>query len=466
MKQVQEILADMSENDVRFVDLRFTGLDGKWHRLTYDISQVDEAFLQSGVVFDGSSIKGWRDIHESDMRLVPDLERVVLDPFCAQPTAVLVADVIDPQTNSPYDADPRSLAKKAERLLAELNMADRAYFGPEPEFFVFDHVAYDVANGRAHYEVFSQEMSLSSGVGSASHPNAGHRPGSKGGYFDMAPSDSCGDMRSEMLDMLKAMGVSVEKHHHEVAAAQHELGFKFDQLVRTSDHIQAFKYVVKNVAHMYGKSATFMPKPIFGDNGSGMHVHLSLWEKDTPLFSGGGYAGLSDVALHFVGGVLKHARALNAFTNPTTNSYKRLVPGYEAPVIAGYSQANRSVACRIPVVTNPQHARVEFRFPDPSANPYLALAAILMAGVDGVLNKIHPGEAADDNLYERPGGHPCLCGSLDEALASLENDCEFLFRSGVFTAEVVQSYIRMKKEEVMAVALQPHPSEYALYYGV
>ncbi|MBN9565920.1 MAG: type I glutamate--ammonia ligase [Alphaproteobacteria bacterium] len=466
MKQVEKVLAYIAENDIKFVDLRLTGMDGKWHRLAYDVSQVDQSFLQNGVVFDGSSIRGWRDIHESDMRLIPDLERIVLDPFCAQPTAVLMADVVDPKTNKPYESDPRSLAKKAEALLAELNIADRAYFGPEPEFFVFDHVSYDVSIGKASYEVFSQEMSLSSGIGSVFQPNAGHRPGTKGGYFDVAPSDQCGDMRGEMLDMLKMMGVSVEKHHHEVAAAQHELGFKFDQLVQTGDHLQAFKYVVKNVAHMYGKSATFMPKPIFGDNGSGMHVHLSLWHKDKPLFQGNGYAGLSDLALHFVGGVLKHAKAVNAFSNPTTNSYKRLVPGYEAPVIAAYSQANRSVACRIPVVTNPQHARVEFRFPDPSANPYLALAAILMAGIDGIVNKIHPGKPAEDNLYERPGEYPCLCGSLEEALASLASDCEFLFRGDVFTPDMVQSYIRMKKEEVMAVALQPHPSEYALYYGV
>jgi glutamine synthetase len=466
MKQAQKILAYIGENDIKFVDLRFTGLDGKWHRLTYDVSQVDEAFLQKGVVFDGSSIKGWRDIHESDMRLIPDLEKVVLDPFCAQATAILVADVMCPQANAPYEADPRSLAKKAERLLKDLTIADCAYFGPEPEFFVFDHVAYDVAIGGASYKVSSQEMSSSSGFSSSSHPNAGHRPGTKGGYLDMAPSDPCGDMRGEMLDMLKAMGVSVEKHHHEVAAAQHELGFAFDRLVQTSDHLQAFKYVVKNVAHMYGKSATFMPKPVFGDNGSGMHVHLSLWRNDDALFPGDGYAGLSDMALHFVGGVLRHAKAVNAFSNPTTNSYKRLVPGYEAPVIAAYSHANRSVACRIPVVTNPRHARVEFRFPDPSANPYLALSAILMAGIDGVMNKIHPGEPAEDNLYERPGDYPCLCGTLEEALSSLAGDYEFLLRGNVFTLAMIQSYIRMKKEEVMAVALQPHPSEYALYYGV
>lgn len=459
----------IKENDVKYVDFRFTDIKGKVHHVSQHLSTVDEDLLTDGVMFDGSSIAGWKAINESDMTLMPDLSTAVMDPFSAQPLLTVLCDVLEPSTGQPYKRDPRSIAKAAEKYMASAGIGDVAYFGPEAEFFVFDDVKFEVSMNKVFYEFDSEEGPYTSGK-SYEGGNMGHRPGVKGGYFPVAPIDSAQDLRAEMLTVLGEMGVEVEKHHHEVAASQHELGVKFGTLVKMADGMQLFKYVVHNVAHQYGKTATFMPKPVFGDNGSGMHCHQSIWKDGKPLFAGNGYADLSETALFYIGGIIKHARALNAFTNPLTNSYKRLVPGYEAPVLLAYSSRNRSASCRIPHVSSPKGKRVEVRFPDPGANPYLAFAAMLMAGLDGIQNKIHPGEAMDKNLYDLPPEElkeiPTVCRSLREALESLNADREFLKKGDVFTDDMIDAFIELKMEEVLAFETSPHPIEYKMYYSV
>jgi glutamine synthetase len=465
---IKELLETIKQNDATYIDLRFTDMRGTWHHLSQEVSTIDEESLAEGFMFDGSSIAGWQAINESDMLLMPDCATARMDPFAAQPTLVVYCDVLDPISRKPYTRCPRSIAKKAEEFLGKSGIADTAFFGPEAEFFVFDSVQFDLKPNTIFYKIDSEEGPYNSGREYADG-NLGHRPTIKGGYFPVQPVDSGQDLRSEMVTIIKQMGVEVEKHHHEVAASQHELGIKFSTLVEMADAMQIYKYVVKSVAHTYGKTATFMPKPVFGDNGSGMHVHQSLWKGGKPLFAGSEYDGLSETALHYIGGIIRHARALNAFTNPTTNSYKRLVPGYEAPVLLAYSGRNRSASCRIPHVNSPKGKRVEVRFPDPAACTYLAFAAMLMAGLDGVKNKIHPGNPMEQNLYSLPpeelAAIPTVCGSLKEALESLAADHDFLLQGDVFTKELIGSYIDLKMEEVEAFGLSPHPIEYKMYYS-
>ena len=454
--------------DAKYVDLRFTDPRGKLQHVTQHIDTIDDSVFEDGLMFDGSSIAGWKAINESDMILKLDAPTAVMDPFYAEPTVAVYCDIYDPSTGKPYARCPRSIAKKAEQYIQTAGIGDKAYFGPEAEFFVFDDVRFSTEPHNTFFAVDSEEGPYNTGR-AMEGGNLGHRPRVKGGYFPVNPVDSGQDLRTEMVSVIKQMGVEVEKHHHEVAASQHELGIKFSTLVKCADNMQIYKYVVHNVAHTYGKTATFMPKPIYGDNGSGMHVHQSVWKGSTPLFAGKGYAGLSDFALYYIGGIIKHAKALNAITNPTTNSYKRLVPGYEAPVLLAYSARNRSASCRIPYVTNPKGKRVEVRFPDPLANPYLAYAALLMAGLDGVKNKIHPGEASDKDLYHLPPKElakiPTVAGSLQEAIVALEKDHEFLLRGDVFTKDMIDSYLDLKKEEWDRFRLAPHPVEYDMYYS-
>ncbi|WP_044564064.1 type I glutamate--ammonia ligase [Azospirillum sp. B4] len=469
MSDIAKFFDLVKEHDVKYVDFRFTDPRGKLQHTAQHISTVNEDMFTDGVMFDGSSIAGWKAINESDMILMPDPATAVLDPFAAQPLLTVFCDVLEPSTGQPYKRDPRSIAKAAENYMASAGIGDTAYFGPEAEFFVFDDVKFEVSMNRVMYEFDSEEGPYTSGK---AYPegNLGHRPAVKGGYFPVAPIDAGQDLRAEMVTVMADMGVEVEKHHHEVAASQHELGIKFGTLVSMADTMQIFKYVVHNVAHAYGKTATFMPKPVFGDNGSGMHCHQSIWKDGKPLFAGSGYADLSETALYYIGGIIKHARALNAFTNPLTNSYKRLVPGYEAPVLLAYSSRNRSASCRIPFVNSPKGKRVEVRFPDPGANPYLAFAAMLMAGLDGIQNKIHPGDAMDKNLYDLPPEElkevPTVCRSLREALESLAADNAFLKKGDVFTEDFINSYIDLKMEEVLAFETSPHPIEYKMYYSV
>lgn len=455
---------EKSLKDYIFVDFRFTDLHGTWHHITFPTSEVNAEMIADGIPFDGSSIPGWKAIHESDMLLMPDTAKIVADPFAVASTAVIVCDVAEPDTKTPYSRDPRSIAKKAEAYLKTTGLADTAYFGPEAEFFIFDAVQFQSNPDACGFQLFSDELPY------ANHkaPNHGYRPVPKGGYMPCGPSDSLSDMRSEMVQVMTDMGLVMEKHHHEVATAQHELGFKFGTLTDVADHVQIYKYVVKSVAHSYDKTATFMPKPLFGDNGSGMHVHQSLWLKGQPLFAGDEYAGLSKNALYYIGGILKHAKTLNAFTNPTTNSYKRLVPGYEAPVICAYSARNRSAACRIPTSFNPKGKRIEVRFPDPTANSYLAFAAMMMAGLDGIKHQIHPGEAADQNLFEDTAyakKFPTVAGSLRESLMTLEASHAFLLHGDVFTEEMLRAYMDLKWSEVNAFEQMPHPIEYSMYYN-
>ena len=469
MSDISKFFDLVKQHDVKYVDFRFTDPKGKMHHTAQHICTVDEAMLTDGVMFDGSSIAGWKAINESDMTLMPDVSTAVMDPFAAQPMLNVFCDINEPSTGQPYKRDPRSIAKAAEKYMASVGIGDTAYFGPEAEFFVFDDVKFEVSMNRVMYEFDSEEGPYTSG---RAYPegNLAHRPAVKGGYFPVPPIDSAQDLRAEMVTVMADMGVDVEKHHHEVAASQHELGVKFGTLVRMADTMQIFKYVVHNVAASYGKTATFMPKPVFGDNGSGMHCHQSIWKGGKPLFAGSGYADLSDTALYYIGGIIKHAKALNAFTNPTTNSYKRLVPGYEAPVLLAYSSRNRSASCRIPHVSSPKGKRVEVRFPDPAANPYLAFAAMLMAGLDGIQNKIHPGEAMDKNLYDLPPEElkqvPTVCGSLREAMESLAEDNAFLRKGDVFAADMIEAYIDLRMEEVLAFETSPHPIEYKMYYSV
>jgi glutamine synthetase len=468
MKTVSDVLKLIKDKDVKFVDLRFTDTKGKMQHVTADVSCVDEAMFE-GYAFDGSSIAGWKGIESSDMYLKPDPASAHIDPFFAQTTLALFCDVAEPLTGQPYERDPRSIAKKAEAYMMSLGIGDKVFFGPEAEFFIFDDVKFTNDMYSVGYKVDSSELPSNSGT-EYEMGNLAHRPRVKGGYFPVPPIDSCQDIRSEMLSVMAEMGVVVEKHHHEVASAQHELGVKFGPMITMADHMQIYKYVVHQVAQAYGKTATFMPKPIFGDNGSGMHVHQSIWKGSEPTFAGNKYADLSDTCLFYIGGILKHAKAINAFTNPTTNSYKRLVPGYEAPVLLAYSARNRSASCRIPVVTSPKAKRIEIRFPDPAANPYLAFTAMLMAGLDGIQNKIHPGDPMDKNLYDLPPAElakiPTVSGSLREALSSLDKDRAFLKAGGVMTDDMIDAYIELRMAENMRYEMTPHPVEFDLYYSV
>ena len=469
MADVEKVLKTIKDNQVKYVDLRFTDTRGKWQHTTQHVDTIDEAILTDGIMFDGSSIAGWKGINESDMILMPDLASAVMDPFAAQPQLILVCDVVEPSTGQAYNRDPRSVAKRSEAYLKASGIGDTAYFGPEAEFFIFDDVRFDVSMKGCHVSFESDESPWSSGK-AFEMGNRGHRPPVKGGYFPVPPVDGGNDLRAEMLSFMKDMGLEVEKHHHEVAPSQHELGIKFTTLVKCADAMQIYKYCVHMVADNYGKSATFMPKPIKGDNGSGMHIHQSIWKSGKPLFAGSGYADLSDTALYYIGGIIKHAKSLNAFTNPSTNSYKRLIPGFEAPVLLAYSARNRSASCRIPYVSSPKGKRVEVRFPDPSANPYLANAAMLMAGLDGIENRIHPGDQMDKNLYDLPPEElknvPQVCGSLREALANLDKDRAFLKKGDVFSDDLIDGYLALKMEEVYAFEHTPHPIEYQMYYSV
>src|SRR5918994_5435699 len=437
-------LKAIKEKDIKFVDLRFTDPRGKLQHVTVDASLIDEDAFADGIMFDGSSIAGWKVIHESDMTLMPDPTSFHTDPFYAQATGVFFCDVLDPGTGEAYERDPRMTAKKAEAYLKQTKIGDAVNVGPEAEFFIFDDVRFTAESYNTGYRIDAAELPTNTGT-EYEMGNLGHRMRKKGGYFPVNPQDASQDIRSEMLSVMAEMGVVPEKHHHEVGAAQHELGMKFQPLTRMADHMQIYKYAIHNVAHAYGKTATFMPKPIYGDNGSGMHCHFSLWKDGKPIFAGNQYADLSELCLYFIGGVIKHAKACNAFTNPSTNSYKRLVPGYEAPVLLAYSSRNRSASCRIPFGTGPKSKRVEVRFPDPLANPYLGFAAMLMAGLDGIKNKIHPGKAMDKDLYDLPPKElkkiPTVCGSLREALENLDRDRGFLKAGGVFDDDQIDSYI-------------------------
>ncbi|MEX6725463.1 type I glutamate--ammonia ligase [Parapedomonas caeni] len=465
---VSNVLKMIKDNEIEWVDLRFTDPRGKWQHLTMCAGVIDEDNLTEGFMFDGSSIAGWKAINESDMILKPDLEAVYMDPFSAQPLMVIFCDILEPATGAGYNRDPRSIAKRAEAYLKSTKIGDTVYVGPEPEFFVFDDVKFKIDYAEASYKLDDIE---NPGNTNRDYPegNLGHRPRAKGGYFPVAPVDSCHDLRSEMVSTLLAMGLPMDKHHHEVATSQHELGMMFGTLTTTADRVQLYKYVVHMVAHSYGKTATFMPKPIRLDNGSGMHTHQSIWKGGKPLFAGDKYAGLSDTALFYIGGIIKHAKAINAFTNPTTNSYKRLTPGFEAPVLLAYSSRNRSASCRIPYGSSPKAKRVEIRFPDPLANPYLAFAAMLMAGLDGIENKIHPGDAMDKNLYELPPRElkkvPTVAGSLREALVALDKGRKVFTKGGVFDDDFIDSYIELKMEEVTKYELTPHPVEFDMYYS-
>jgi len=469
MADTEQVLDMIQEHDVKYVDFRFTDPRGKWQHLAHHVRTITDDFLNEGVPFDGSSIAGWKAINESDMLLVPDCASAVLDPFAAQTSLIVFCDVHEPLTGQPYGRDPRSVGKKAEQHLVATGIGDTAYFGPEAEFFVFDDVRYESSMNTASYYIDSEEGPY---VTNKQYPdgNTGHRPPIKGGYFPVPPVDSLSDLRAEMLSVMHDMGVQVEKHHHEVAPSQNELGFLYSTLVKTADNMQVYKYCVHNVAHQYGKTATFMPKPIKGDNGSGMHTHQSIWKGERPLFAGNQYADLSETALYYIGGILRHAKALNAFTNPSTNSYKRLIPGFEAPVLLAYSARNRSAGCRIPIVSSPKAKRVEVRYPDPAANPYLAFAAMMMAGLDGIQNRIHPGDAMDKNLYDLPPEElkeiPTVCGSLREALIELQNDHAFLTKGDVFSRDFIEAYAELKWEEVYNFEHPPHPVEFQMYYSV
>jgi len=469
MTTAAKIMKRIKDEDIKFLDLRFTDPRGKLQHVTMDITMVDEDMFAEGVMFDGSSIAGWKAINESDMTLMLDTDTVHVDPFFAEPTLSIFCDILDPISGEPYNRDPRSTAKKAEAYLKASGIGDTVFFGPEAEFFVFDDVRFSTDPYNTGFTLDSAELPTNTGT-VYEGGNLGHRPRTKGGYFPVPPVDEGQDYRGAMLIALAQMGVTVEKHHHEVAAAQHELGIKFDAMVRNADKMQIYKYAVHQVANSYGKSATFMPKPVYGDNGSGMHCHQSIWKDGKPVFAGNEYAGLSETCLYYIGGIIRHAKAINAFTNPITNSYKRLVPGFEAPVLLAYSARNRSASCRIPYGASPKSKRVEVRFPDPAANPYLAFAAMLMAGIDGIKNKIHPGAAMDKDLYDLPPKElkkiPTVCGSLREALDSLQKDHKFLLEGGVFDKDQIDSYCELKMQEVIRFEHTPHPVEFDMYYSV
>ncbi|WP_018147321.1 type I glutamate--ammonia ligase [Henriciella marina] len=465
----ENLVKMMKEKDVEFVDLRFTDPRGKMQHVTFDKGMVGEDFFEEGQMFDGSSVAGWKTINESDMLLMPDQGAAIIDPFFQQTTMAVFCDVLDPTTMQPYSRDPRTTAKKAEAYVKQAGVGTTVYFGPEAEFFVFDDVRWSTDPHNTGYSFDSTELPFNTGKEYATG-NMGHRPHTKGGYFPVPPIDSEQDMRSEMLAVMGELGMEPEKHHHEVAPAQHELGLKFSTLTVMADRLQLYKYVIHNVAAQYGKTATFMPKPYFNDNGSGMHVHQSIWDGDKPTFAGDEYAGLSENCLFYIGGIIKHAKALNALTNASTNSYKRLVPGFEAPVMLAYSARNRSASIRIPFGSSPKAKRIETRFPDPTANPYLAFSALLMAGLDGIENKIHPGEAMDKDLYDLPPEEaksiPQVCGSLREALENLDADRDFLKKGNVFDDDQIDAYIGLKMEEVERLQLHPHPVEFDMYYKV
>jgi len=460
----------IKENNVEYVDLRFADMRGLQHHVTFPARTVDETFFEEGKMFDGSSIAGWKGINDSDMVLMPDPDSAVLDPFSAVPTVIMTCDVLEPSTMQAYTRCPRSVGKRAEAYLKSSGVADTAYFGPEPEFFIFDSVRWRNEMQGASFSDLSEEAAWSSNR-KFEEGNAGHRPGIKGGYFPVAPVDSLGDMRGEICKVLESMGLEVEVHHHEVATAgQCEIGTKFSTLTRKGDELLSLKYAIKNVAHRNGKTATFMPKPIVGDNGSGMHVHQSLAKGGVNLFAGDLYGGLSQTALYYIGGIFKHARAINAFTNSTTNSYKRLVPGFEAPVMLAYSARNRSASCRIPFVHSPKARRIEVRFPDPMNSGYLTFAALMMAGLDGILNKIDPGAPADKDLYDLPPEEekniPTVCHALDQALEALDKDRGFLKAGGVFSDDFIDGYIDLKMQEVTKFRMSTHPIEYQMYYSI
>jgi glutamine synthetase len=468
MTTAKEVMKLIKDNDVKYADLRFTDPRGKWQHVTVDITTVDEDTFSEGIMFDGSSIAGWKAIHESDMQLMPDPESACIDPFYAETTLVLVCDTLEPLTGEPYNRDPRSIAKKAEGLVKSMGVGDTVFFGPEAEFFIFDDVRYSATPYNTGFRLDSIEFPTNSDT-DYEGGNLGHHIGTKKGYFPVPPQDTAQDMRSEMLGAMARMGVKVEKHHHEVGSAQHELGMRFAPMVKMADQTQIYKYCIQQVAQIYGKTVTFMPKPVYGDNGSGMHCHQSIWKGGEPTFAGNKYADLSDMALHYIAGVIKHARTINAFTNPTTNSYKRLVPGFEAPVLLAYSVRNRSASCRIPLASSPKGRRVEVRFPDPLANPYLGFAAMLMAGLDGIKNKLNPGSPIDKDLYDLPPAElkqiPTVCGSLREAIGYLDKDRDFLKAGGVFDDDFIDSYIDLKMTEVIRFEHTPHPIEFEMYYS-
>jgi glutamine synthetase len=464
-----EILKIIEDNGVKFVDFRFTDTHGKEQHVSVPAHTVDESVFEDGKMFDGSSIAGWKGINESDMILMPDPSTAVMDPFFDDPTLIIRCDILEPATGEGYQRDPRSIAHRAEAYLKSTGIADTAYFGPEPEFFVFDDVRWGNTMQGSFFKIDSDESSWNSEK-VFEDGNIGHRPGVKGGYFPVPPVDSLQDLRSAMCLTMEEMGVEVEVHHHEVATAgQCEIGTRFNTLVKRADDNQILKYCVHNIAHAYGKTATFMPKPVVGDNGNGMHVHMSLAKDGDNIFSGDEYGGLSETALYYIGGVIKHAKALNAFTNASTNSYKRLVPGFEAPVMLAYSARNRSASIRIPFDSNPKGRRIEVRFPDPTANPYLAFSALMMAGLDGITNKIHPGDSMDKDLYDLPAEEeamiPQVASSFEEALAALDSDRDFLKAGGVFTDDVIDAFIELKMEEVTQLRMSTHPVEFDLYYS-
>jgi glutamine synthetase len=465
----KQLLETIAEHHVKFVDLRFTDLRGKEQHVSIPASIVDADFVKHGKMFDGSSIAGWKSIDNSDMLLLPDPETAILDPFYEEPTLNIRCDVLEPHSLQAYDHDPRAIARHAEAYLKSTGIADVCYFGPEPEFFIFDDVRWNIDMSGASCSVDSAEAAWNSGK-LFKEGNIGHRPPVKGGYFPVPPVDSSQDIRSAMCLALEQMGLSVEAHHHEVATGnQNEISTRFNSLLKKADEMQILKYVVLNVAHAFGKTATFMPKPIVGDNGSGMHCHQSLAKEGKNLFAGEGYAGLSELALHYIGGIIKHARALNVFTNPSTNSYKRLVPGFEAPTLLAYSSCNRSASIRIPHVLSAQARRIEVRFPDASANPYLSFAAMLMAGLDGIKNRIHPGQPHDKDLYELSAAEakdiPTVCSSLEQAVDCLNADRDFLLAGGVFTNSMIDSYIKLKMQEVTRLRMTTHPIEFEMYYS-
>ena len=467
---VADVMKMMKDHEVKFVDFRFTDTRGKEQHVTVPAKAFNNEKFTEGHAFDGSSIAGWKGIQASDMLLMPDPDTAVMDPFRDEPTMNITCDVVEPSDGKGYDRDPRSIAKRAEAYLKSSGIGDTAYFGPEPEFFIFDSVTWSIDMSGCFVKINSEEAPWSSGR-DLDGGNMGHRPPVKGGYFPVPPVDSLQDIRSAMCIALEQMGVEVEVHHHEVAApGQCEIGTKYEKLVKRADWLQIMKYVIHNVAHSYGHTATFMPKPVVGDNGSGMHVHQSIWKEGNNLFAGNGYAGLSEFALYYIGGIIKHAKALNAITNPGTNSYKRLVPGFEAPINLAYSARNRSASIRIPFVQSAKARRIEVRFPDPTANPYLAFSAMMMAGLDGVQNKIHPGDPIDKNLYDLPPEEakkvPNVCSSLDMALEHLDKDREFLTRGGVFSNDMLDAYIDLKMEEVTRFRMTTHPVEFDMYYSL
>ncbi|HQY59153.1 MAG: type I glutamate--ammonia ligase [Nitrospira sp.] len=467
---VREVLDFAKKNKVQVVDMKFVDLIGTWQHFTIPMSELTEGLFKDGSGLDGSSIRGWRAINNSDMLLVPDPATACMDPFCSVPTLSLIGNVVDPITREMYDRDPRYIAQKAEKYLQSTKIGDTSYWGPEAEFFIFDHARYDQTNHSAYYHIDSDEGVWNMGQEGV---NLGGKIRQKEGYFPVPPTDTQQDIRTEMILEMEKAGIATEKHHHEVATAgQAEIDIRFDSLLRTADKMMMFKYIVKNVARRHGKTVTFMPKPIFGDNGSGMHTHQSIWKEGKPLFAGKEYAGVSQMCLHYIGGILKHAPALAAFTNPSTNSYKRLTPGFEAPVLLAYSSRNRSAGIRIPMYSpSPKAKRIEVRFPDPAANPYLAFSAMLMAGLDGIENKINPGEPAEKDLYDLEAKEAAkirtMPGSLDEALNHLEKDHQFLLKGGVFSEDLIEAWIGYKRtKEVDTMRLRPHPYEFFLYYDV